>query len=165
MNTSQRARRLVRGFTLIELMIVITIMGALLAITTPAVTRFLGDWRLNGAAAQMATAMRAARSSAVDKDINVVFVFDKDQGQYFFIEDTNGNGDADAGELQTSARVLPKGVSIDDFTVPQESVTFSPRGSTSDGGTIVMKGRGDREIQIRVYSGTGNVAVEPKPEA
>lgn len=162
MKTWQRARREVRGFTLTELMIVITIMGVMMAVSTPALSRYYSNWRLNGAASQMAMSMRAARSTAVNKDIDTVFLFDKDGGQYHILEDTNGNGDPDAGERETTVQGLPKGVSIDDFTVPQESITFNSKGSTQDGGVIVMKGRGNYEIQIRVYSGTGNVQVEKK---
>jgi prepilin-type N-terminal cleavage/methylation domain-containing protein len=165
MNTRQPAHRRVRGFTLTELMIVITIMGALLAVSSPAISRFVSNWRLNGAATQMAMVMRAARSAAVNKNMNVVFIFDKDAGEYHFLEDSDGDGAADSGERETTVQILPAGVSIDEFTVPQASVTFSPKGSTADGGAIVMKGRGDRELQIRVYSGTGNILVEPKPQA
>lgn len=162
MKTWQRARRSVRGFTLTELMIVVTIMGVLMAVSTPALSRYYSNWRLNGAAAQMAMSLRAARTTAVDKDIDTVFLFDKDAGQYHILEDSNGNGDADAGERESSVQDLPKGVSIDDFTVPQASVTFNSKGSTQDGGVIVMKGRGGYEMQVRVYSGTGNVQVEKK---
>jgi type IV fimbrial biogenesis protein FimT len=165
MKTWQRARRSVRGFTLTELMIVITIMGILLAVTVPAMGRFARNWRLNGAASQMAMVMRAARSAAVNKDIDVVFTFDDAAGQYSFLEDTNGNGDADGGERESSVQTLPPGVKISEFTVPQTTVTFNSRGSTADGGTIVMQGQGDYQIQIRVYSGTGNVEVERKPGA
>jgi prepilin-type N-terminal cleavage/methylation domain-containing protein len=162
MKTWQRARQAVRGFTLTELMIVITIMGVLMAVSVPALSRYYSNWRLSGAASQMAMSLRAARSTAVNKDMNAVFYFDKDAGQYHILEDTNGDGDADAGERETTVQDLPTGVSIDDFTVPQESVTFNSHGSTQDGGVIVMKGRGDFELQIRVYSGTGNVQVEKK---
>jgi prepilin-type N-terminal cleavage/methylation domain-containing protein len=165
MKTWQRARDCVRGFTLTELMIVITIMGVLLGVSTPAISRFASNWRLNGAASQMAMVLRSARSAAVGKDCNVVFTFDDAQGQYSFLEDTNGNGGADAGERESAVQQLPPGVSIEEFTVPQTTVTFTSKGSTADGGTIVMKGRGDYQIQIRVYSGTGNIEVERKPDA
>jgi prepilin-type N-terminal cleavage/methylation domain-containing protein len=164
MKTWQRARNSVRGFTLTELMIVITIMGILLAVTAPAMSRFAGNWRLNGAAANMAMVMRSARGAAVAKDVDVVFTFDQDKGQYSFLEDSNGNGDADAGEHESAVQTLPPGILIDDYTVPQTSVTFNGKGSTADGGTIVMK-RKDYEVQIRVYSGTGNIEVERKPSA
>ena len=163
MRTWQRARYDVRGFTLTELMIVVTIMGILLAVTAPAMARFAGNWRLNGAAANMAMVMRSARSAAVSKDINVVFTFDEDTGQYSYLEDKNGNGDADDGERESAVQTLPPGVLLDDYTVPQTSVTFNGKGSTADGGTIEMK-RGDYEVQIRVYSGTGNIEVE-RPSA
>ena len=160
MYTWQAARRSVRGFSLTELMVVISIMGILLAVSSPALSRFVANWRLNGAASQMARVLRAARSTAVNKNIDVVFVFDQDAGEYHFLEDTNSNGVADAGERETSVQGLSHGVAISDFTVPQNSITFSSRGSTADGGTIVMTGKSGRQVQIRVYSGTGNVAVE-----
>jgi prepilin-type N-terminal cleavage/methylation domain-containing protein len=159
MKTWQPARHGVRGFTLTELMIVVSILGLLLAISTPGLARFAASWRLNGAAAKMAMSLRAARSAAVNKNIDVVFTFDQDAGVYSFLEDTNGNGAADGGEHETNVQELPKGVAIDDFTVPQTTITFSSRGSTPDGGTIVMSG-GGKQVQVRVYSGTGNVAVE-----
>jgi type IV fimbrial biogenesis protein FimT len=164
MKTWQRARRNVRGFTLTELLIVVTIMGILLAVSVPALSRFAGSWRLNGAAANMAMVMRSARAAAVSKDVNVVFTFDDEKGEYSYLEDNNGNGDADAGEHQSAVQTLPPGVSIDEFTVPQTTVTFNGKGSTADGGTIVMK-RGNYAVQLRVYSGTGNIEVERKPEA
>jgi prepilin-type N-terminal cleavage/methylation domain-containing protein len=162
MKTSQPARRDARGFTLTELMIVITIMGAMLAVSSPALSRFAANWRLNGATARMAMVMRAARSTAVSKNIDCVFVFDKDAGQYYFIEDTDGDGTADAGERTSTAQDLPRGVIIDSFSVPQASVTFNAQGSTADGGTIVVKGHSEREVEIHVYSGTGNISVARK---
>jgi prepilin-type N-terminal cleavage/methylation domain-containing protein len=165
MKTWQGARRSVRGFTLTELMIVITIMGIVLAVTVPSMARFARNWRLNGAASQMAMVMRAARSAAVNKDMDVVFTFDNAAGQYSFLEDANSNGDADAGERTSAVQTLPPGVKISDFTVPQTTVTFTAKGSTADGGTIVMQGQGDYQVQIRVYSGTGNIEVERKPSA
>ena len=145
-----------RGFTLVEIAIGIAILGLVLL-------AFAGNWRLNGAAANMAMVMRSARSAAVSKDINVVFTFDEDTGQYSYLEDKNGNGDADDGERESAVQTLPPGVLFDDYTVPQTSVTFNGKGSTADGGTIEMK-RGDYEVQIRVYSGTGNIEVE-RPSA
>ena len=44
MKTSQPARRDVRGFTLTELMIVVTIMGAMLAVSSPALMKFALYW-------------------------------------------------------------------------------------------------------------------------
>lgn len=149
-----------RGFSLAELMIVVTIMGLVLAVSTPAMMRFADSWRLEGEVSKMSTVMRAARSTAVTKNINVVFIFDQSEGEYFTVEDTNGDGAASTGERTSPVHVLPAGFAIDSFTMGKQWVTFGPKGNTGDGGTITVQGKKGHEKTIRVYSGTGNVSVE-----
>lgn len=149
-----------RGFNLTELMIVITIMGVLGAVSVPSIREYWSSWRLNGETAKMATILRAARSTAVTKNINVLFIFDESQGEYYTLEDTNGDGTANSGERTSPVHALPAGLAIDNYSMGQQWVTFGPKGNTGDGGTITVKGKHESEKTIRVYSGTGNVSVE-----
>jgi prepilin-type N-terminal cleavage/methylation domain-containing protein len=148
-----------RGFTLTELMIVVSIMGLLLAVSVPGIQRYLRSWRLNGEASSMAMMMRAARSAAVNKNVDVVFA-DQSAGEYYYVEDADGDGTADSNEIQSGVHELSKGVSIQSFTTPQQWITFSPRGSTADGGAITVQNSYNASRTIRVFSGTGNVAVQ-----
>ena len=80
----------IRGFTLTELMIVISIMGLLAILTMPGYNKFMANWRLNGDTQELATALRTARSTAVMKNIDVVFEFDPDTQTYSYFEDEDG---------------------------------------------------------------------------
>jgi hypothetical protein len=91
----------------------------------------------------------------------VVFVFDQSEGEFFYVEDVDGDGVADGNELQSGTHTLATGNVIQSFTTPQQWVTFTPRGSTADGGTITVQNNKNMSSRtIRVYSGTGNVTFQ-----
>jgi prepilin-type N-terminal cleavage/methylation domain-containing protein len=149
------------GFSMVELMVVVGAMGLLLALSVPAIRGWVRSMRLSGETNGMAMMMRTARSVAINRNADVVFVFDQSEGQYFYVIDADGDGAADDNEVQSGTHTLRDGVSIGAFTTPQQWITFTPRGSTSDGGTITVQGHSENYTRtIRVYSGTGNVTVE-----
>jgi Tfp pilus assembly protein FimT len=141
-------------------MVVVGILGLLMAVSVPGLVRWVRSWQINGEANTMAMMMRAARSTAVNKNIDVVFVFDQSEGEYFYVQDADGDGTADANELQSGTHELPRGIAIESFTTPQQWITFTPRGSTADGGTITIQNKHEYARTIQVFSGTGNVRVE-----
>jgi prepilin-type N-terminal cleavage/methylation domain-containing protein len=149
-----------RGFSLTELMIVISIMGLMLAVTAPAMGKFLQTWRLNGEANEMATFLRLARTAAVSKHTNVVFVFDATNGEYYYIEDDDGNGAHNSGEYESAVQEFSPGIAIDSYTVPQQWITFGPKGNTVDGGSVILRNNRDKTRRIRVFSGTGNITID-----
>jgi type IV fimbrial biogenesis protein FimT len=66
-------RRAARALTLIELLIVISVVGVLVALVGPSMAEMIGMQRLRGIAAQMATDMQFARSEAVARNRFVGF--------------------------------------------------------------------------------------------
>jgi prepilin-type N-terminal cleavage/methylation domain-containing protein len=161
MRTIQTHRISARGgFSLTELMIVITVMGLMLAIGAPAMGRYLQSWRLNGEANEMATFLRLARTAAVSKNTGVVFVFDASAGEYYYFEDDDASGVANAGEYQSALQEMPDGIHIDSYSMAQQWITFGPKGNTIDGGSIILKNSHETTKRVRIFSGTGTVTVD-----
>ncbi len=66
-------KKLVRGFTLVELMIVIAVMAILLVLAAPSMYDFILLQRLKSINAQVVTDIQFARSEAAARNLNVRF--------------------------------------------------------------------------------------------
>ena len=155
-----KIRRNNRGFTLTELMIVITIFGLIAVMSIPNYNRFMMGWRLNGETQQLASTLRTARSSAVMKNIDVVFTFDPDASTYSWYEDMNRNGNLDNGEYQSSEYELCENVVITAHTLSSTILTFGSKGNTRESGSITLRNSLNRVKSVRIFGGTGNVTVD-----
>ena len=149
-----------KGFTLTELMIVISIFGLIAILAMPNYNRFMQTWRLNGETQQFATVLRTARSAAVMKNIDVVFSFDMDAGTYSYFEDDDRDGGHDAGEYESATYQLPEGITIAAFTLSNPILTFGSKGNTRETGSITFRNLNNNTKQIRIYGGTGNVTID-----
>ena len=67
----QTLRAAQRGFTLIELMIVVTLVAVLISLTAPSFSRMLARGKLEGAASELVTDLQYARSEAVARNAQV----------------------------------------------------------------------------------------------
>ncbi|HSE40002.1 MAG TPA: GspH/FimT family pseudopilin [Acidobacteriota bacterium] len=107
-----RGARSNKGFSLIETLIVIAIIGVLVAISVPALGRYFQEYRLNAAAREIKSSIQFARLKAVTSNFNVTFTYNiggsgtpdtyqvtgsenVNGGSLDPWEDLNGNGVAD----------------------------------------------------------------------
>jgi len=77
------------GFSLVELLVVVGIIGAMAAVGLPAIGRYIRNFRIKGASQQVAMELNVARSKAITKNVNlgVVFAVVSDSEYRWVLED------------------------------------------------------------------------------
>jgi type IV fimbrial biogenesis protein FimT len=140
----------IRGFSIGELMTVVSLVGILTAVGIPSFLSFQPSMRLNGAAREVLSRLMWARANAVQYNSTSVVTFVNDHSFQIF-NDANGNGSADADETTTI-----------NLQTNYSDVTFAVSGSSS---TPTFNGRGtastDTTVTISNPSGSKTVAVSP----
>jgi type IV fimbrial biogenesis protein FimT len=149
-----------RGFTLVELMISISIMGLITVLAVPGFTRFLQSWKLQGDANHFATVLRTARAAAVTKNTSVVFTFDTDAQTFEYFEDNDRDGTLDGGEYQSATYALESGIGFAGHTLSATTLTFGAMGNTRESGSVTLRNTYNRTRTVRIYGGTGNITIE-----
>ena len=139
-----------RGFTLLELLIVLTLIGLLLLVVPPAVTSG-GGIGLKAAARDVAAGLRRAQSRAIAANQEVAFVLDVNAHRYSVGLD---------GEFAP----LPDDLTLNLYTARSElldaavaTIRFYPDGS-STGGEITLSS-GTRAYHVAVDWLTGRVSI------
>lgn len=106
------------GFTIMELVVVIALIGIMSAVAVPNIASWTADLKLGGAATDILSLLQNARLKAVKERDFVVVAFDPDDngvldGNYImFIDDGATRYELDAGETVLLEGALPKGVQL-----------------------------------------------------
>lgn len=134
MNTVKKTHT--EGFTLIEAMIVMTIIGILAGISGMSVMRALPNYRLKGAASELLSYMQKAKAEAIKRNTNVGIDFSTvgypDTGGKYtgFIDDGTGGGTAGDGDRDANEPILFEVEMPKDATLCQASFGTGADGST-----------------------------------
>lgn len=144
-----------KGFTLIELMIVLGIMSITLMLTNMWLSTQLPHWRLNGAVRQVVSDLVAAKMKAV-VERNRQRIFFQDNRHYVILDDKNNNGKIDVGEHQETRDIQ---ADYQDITITaSNNPSFLPRGTASNLASITLtNSAGSRKITVSI---TGRVKVK-----
>lgn len=94
------------GFSLIEVLVVASIIGVLAAFGLPRVMNYMRHYQIRAATQQVAGEIQAARQKAIGKNVNlgVVFVALSDRQYQWVIEDIYGSGES--GQRKTVPELL-----------------------------------------------------------
>ncbi len=135
-----------RGVTLMELLVVLVLMSALLALVPPLFDRGLSGTGLNAVAREMMAAMRYARSTAVSRRQPVAFTLDLEQHRYH----VDGRRPV----------ALPETLQLELLTGQSElrgsgagAVTFYPDGSASGGSLTLVSEAQQLRLDVDWLSG------------
>ena len=140
-----------RGFSLVELMIAVAILGLVAVMTVPEVVRRMPRMRLDKATTQLYSDLRLARMQAISFNTRVQVRMFPTSRTYTIWTDRNRDGVVDEGELVTHSLA-----DVPDLTLSglSSTGTFMPRGTFDPGGfyywyaSVHVRGAGSRYIYI-----------------
>ena len=145
------SRRRTRGVTLLEMLIVLSLMAVLAALVLPRFTGGVSMSELKGATREIAAGLRLARSEALATRKETRLLLDLEQRTF---------------RLEADPRVhsLPKQIELKLFTAQSDllservgAIRFFPDGG-SNGGRVTLAA-GDRKFNVDIDWLTGRVAI------
>ena len=144
-------KRTANGFTLLELVLVLLLMGLIAGLTLPFVVSTLDRIKLQSEVRQIASAIQFTRSEAISRKTLFTFNVDINNSQYWLAIPKQ--------EEVTQSKPIDETVQIMDYQRADEMLTegtfmilFYPRGNSS-GGTIRFKSIDDKDEE-NIYAVT-----------
>jgi type II secretion system protein H len=114
------------GFTMIDIMLIVVIMGVVLAFAVPGLRRSRSNFRLDEAVSTVVAELRASRTYARSESRPVVIDLDSSARTLTVKIDRNDDGTFASGEQSVVNISSANGITV---STPVTTGTFSPRGS------------------------------------
>ncbi len=150
------------GLTLIEIAVVVTITGLLVAIATPTFVKHLPGIRLKGDARDVVSVLRLARMRAIAEGARYGVHFDDGETppRYIFFRDEDHNEIFSQGEdTVVFTKVLYKKTRFSQLNFANDAAIFEADGSSNGGSvTLGLMARSD-SLMVDVLPSTGRVKV------
>ena len=140
-----------KGFTVVELTLVLFILGLCAALATPSVLDLMARFRLRGAARQVMGDLMWARMHAVSEN-NKFKVFVLSDHEYRILDDDDNDGKVDGGEWSGVRDMRDE---YPDVTMHfSANPIFFPRGSAQSGTITLTNTSGSKKLKVHL---TGRV--------
>ncbi len=155
----------VTGFTMIEAMIVVVIIGVFASMAAPSFTEYIPKMKLRADAREKTNYLRQARSRAITENSQYGIFFDTGSHQIKFFKDIVNPGSAIYDEGGDSLMVDPvcceSNVILDNCTFANDAIIFYANGSASASGQIELHDTETGEsYTIDVLASTGRIKLE-----
>jgi type IV fimbrial biogenesis protein FimT len=164
------------GFTLVELMVTVSVIAVLATISVPYLLVNLPTYRVNGAVRQLVADFRLARTRAVEAGVRCYVVFDTTNSEYVVALEADGVDGYTAGsdddvktvsipDLYQGTVFYDHGAPGGPVTFPSDLASFTPRGTSSTGSVYLRPARdagapAPRQRKVIVMGTTGRVRTE-----
>ena len=157
-----------KGFSLIELMIVLILISLSVALIAPTLSRFLRTVELKGTAKKVSGILRYYRSEAVNKGRVYQVLFDSNlrEVRVQSMELKDEKDEKTKEKITPMTYLLPEGIRMKEIDIPSPQypsdfplIEFYPNGG-SNGGSILLDSQDRKGYRIEVHFLTGIVKVE-----
>lgn len=120
-NSKPKQLKIFHGFTLIEVMVSLAVLGVLIAIAIPSFSNTIKRYRISEIRDELTASLQMARSEAIRRGVQIIVarntincVFDMPDSQdwhcgWRLVVDSNNNGNVNASEEVIHNTVLPAG--------------------------------------------------------
>jgi len=147
-----------RGFTLLELMVVIGIFGIMAAVAVPNYLAWLPKYRLNGAARTLSSDLYLARMRSVAENRSFTVTFDVDENSYTIYNDKTPVKTVDIGGMfkgiaygylpgkSSSGKTITKPIT---FSGKPPKLAFKPSGMSNKSGSIYLMPLKNQRIALQ----------------
>jgi type II secretion system protein H len=147
-----------KGFTLIELVLVLFIIGIASALAVGLLYRSMDNVRLKTAAKELSASLRYARSHAVTE--KQIYSFVLNQSGYGLYAEPQNKSDAEQEKtILIFQKIFPHGIIAEYQDSEDMRIDFYPHGD-STGGEIRLKNEKGSEMVITVEQVSGKVKIE-----
>lgn len=148
------------GFTFIEMMIVVVVIGVMATLAVGQFDRFFRQQRLKAAGKDLLSDLRLARSYAVSRRAQYGIYFDQNAKQYVLFKDVvnPSNYTYDVGDSVVKTVSLSSIFSLNNCTFPNTAVIYLSTGSASSSGTVdIYNSELAKYMRADVLASTGRV--------
>lgn len=142
-----------KGFTIIEIVLVIALIGILATISLPVYKKTAAHYSLITAARMIASDIRLAQQRSITESRSYRLLFNTGSDNYQLLSVSN----------KSEINYLPKGIKIIRTNFTDKTLSFLPSGAPSQGGRVVLENRFGGRRYIIVTPATGRVRISDKP--